>query len=249
MTIDGWSCSSQKFWQHSLLWWRPRLNQIGSITVIWVSKIKEWVPLSIDRSVAAIWSVRQPAPIHSCCTIWAMVLLLQKNHRFILKSFKNWTLSSHWGWPLRSAIVATRSMFNSSSTRKLVSSSQWRLIGQVTSGLAELSAIVDRLISGCYLVCTSTGSNRQDKKFYYRRWFSNVAPKRDQMRNWILGTAMPKASNGEWGNREIRLTNTSLGQEGRVAPFLFLLLVELLPISKVSKVSFIVGHEKGEELG
>ena len=30
------------------------LNQIGYITVIWVSKIKEWVPLSINRSVAAI---------------------------------------------------------------------------------------------------------------------------------------------------------------------------------------------------
>ena len=45
------------------------------------------------------------------------------------------------------------------------------------------------------------------------------------------------------------LKRLSLGQEGRVTPFLFLLSVELLPVSKVSKVSFIVGHEKGEELG
>ena len=57
---------------------------------------------------------------------WLQTIRRSTRGSFIWKSFKNWTCSLHWGWPLCSAIlVSTRSISKPSSTLKLWVMAYW----------------------------------------------------------------------------------------------------------------------------
>ena len=100
LTIYGWQRERQCTDYSRYNWIKQCLLRLFGYTSL--------KSIIVDRSTEFGWlssrTVRQLAPIHSVwTTIWSIVLLLQKNHLFIRKSLKNWTRSSHWGWPLRSA--------------------------------------------------------------------------------------------------------------------------------------------------
>ena len=100
-----------------LLFWHCQLDQILFTTVIWLDKLKECHCQLLQLiSGCNSRSVRQPAPIHSCCTICSMVLLLIERNFPLRNDLKNSTRASQSGWPLRSAIERTTSISKHSST-------------------------------------------------------------------------------------------------------------------------------------